>query len=115
MKRCRAARDFEEAADFPGRFPLHRPFETLQLPWRQRDTINHTIGRKPPACMCVKVHGHELEDVPVLLYGVPEWCAPLVSGKRDCCNRPARIMNRHDETAPDAEPRRFIKKPLLRL
>jgi hypothetical protein len=60
--------------------------------------------------MCIEVHGHELEDMPVLLDAALERCAPLVGRKRDRCNWTARIMDRHGDPVPNTELRRLVEE-----
>lgn len=51
----------------------------------------------------------------MLLDAAPELLTSLICSEGDSCDRTARIVNRHDETAADPKLRRLVEKSALRL
>jgi hypothetical protein len=62
----------------------------------------------------MKIHRHELQDMPVLLDAALEGSAAFVGRECDRCDRPARIVNWHGEPRANAEMRRLVEQRALR-
>jgi hypothetical protein len=76
--------------------------------------VDDAIDRRPSACVSMKIHRHELQHRPILLYAALECGAAFVRGERDRRDRTTGVVHRHCEVAANPELRRLVEQRALR-